>query len=89
MLKGERNLIGVFVAIKQWTDSMLGNYLFQAAKLTTNFYPDKYKYSTYGIGFHPHESFRLSDGSGFGKKLIIFGADISQSVHVDNKKNIS
>ena len=27
----------------------------------------------------------MSDGSGFGKNVIIFGADISLSVHIDNK----
>ena len=30
----------------------------------------------------------ISDGSGFGKNVIIFGADTSSSVHVDNKKKI-
>ena len=28
----------------------------------------------------------MSNGSGFGKNVIIFGADTSFSVHVDNKK---
>ena len=48
--------------------------------------PDKYKYSGYGIGFDAHRSFSLSDGSAFGKNVIIFGADTSSSVHTDNKK---
>ena len=30
----------------------------------------------------------ISDGSGFGKNVIIFGADTSSSVHVDNKEKI-
>ena len=28
----------------------------------------------------------LSDDSGFGKNVIIFGADMSSSAHIDNKK---
>ena len=31
------------------------------------------------------ESFSLSDGSGFGKNVIIFGADMSSSGHVEKK----
>ena len=30
--------------------------------------------------------FSLSDGSGFGKNVITFVADMSSSVHTDNKK---
>ena len=47
---------------------------------------DKYKYSRYGIGFDACGSFSLPDGSGFGKNLIIFGADMSSSAHVNNRK---
>ena len=36
--------------------------------------------------YQAHRSSSLSDGSGFGKKVIIFGADMSSSVHIDNKK---
>ena len=35
------------------------------------------------------EMFSLSDGSGFGKNVIIFGADMTLSAHVDNRKKIS
>ena len=45
-----------------------------------------YKYSGYGIGFDGSGSFSLSDGSGFGKNIIILGADMSSSMHIDNKK---
>ena len=68
---------------------MLGNSLFGAVNLTKNFDLDKYKYSGYGIGFDAGTSFSLSDGSGFGQNVIIFGTDLSSSVHTDNKeKNI-
>ena len=58
-------------------------------RLTKNADFDKYKYSGYGIGFDGSGSSALSDGSGFGKIVIIFGADMSSSGHVDNRKKIS
>ena len=56
--------------------------------MTKNAEPDKYFYSGYGIGFDAHEFFFLSSGSRFGKNIniIIFGADMNSSVHIDNKK---
>ena len=33
-----------------------------------------------------HAEVSLSNGSGFGKNLILFGTDMSSSMHVDNKK---
>ena len=42
----------------------------------------------YGVGFHTSGSFWLSDSSGFGKNVIIFGADLNSSVDIDNKKNL-
>ena len=41
-----------------------------------------------GIGFNAGESFSLSDGNRFGKNAIIFSANMSSSMHDDNKKNI-
>ena len=64
----------------------LENSLFSVVKLTTNADPVKYKYSGYGIGFDVSGGFSLSDGIGFVKNIIIFGADMSSSVHIDNKK---
>ena len=59
-----------------------------AATLTINNDIDEYKYFGYGIGFDKKEEF--SFGNGFGRNCIIFGVDMSSSVHVDNKKkNIS
>ena len=60
--------------------------MFGAVKLTKNADFDKYKYSGYGIGFDASGSFFLLDGSRFGKIQIIFGAVMSWSVHVDNRK---
>ena len=52
--------------------------------LTKNADPGKYKYSGYGIGFDSCSEFSFTDGS-MWKNVIIFGADMSSSVHVDNK----
>ena len=49
---------------------------------------EKYSYSVYGIGFDACRSFSSTYGSGFGKNVIIFCADMNSSVHIDNKKNI-
>ena len=59
--------------------------MFGALKLTRNADPDKYKYSGYGIEFDSRSEFSLPNGS-MGKKVIIFGVDMSSSVHIDNKK---
>ena len=58
--------------------------MFGAVRLTKNADIDKYGYSGYRIGFDGRSSISfLSDG--FGRNVIIFGVDMSSSVHVDNK----
>ena len=59
------------------TDFTLRNCLFGSIKLTKNANLDKYKYSGYDIG---------SDSC----SELLFGADMSSSMHIDNKgKDIS
>ena len=57
-----------------------------------NIGPDKYpgyEYRGYDIGFDTQVKYSLIDGS-VGKNVIIFGANMSSSVHIDNKgKSIS
>ena len=61
--------------------------MFGAVKLTKNVDFDNYKHSGYGTGFNARRRFLLSDGIGFSKKnVIIFGAEMSSSLHVDNRK---
>ena len=59
---------------------MSGNCL----KLIKNADLDKYKYIGYGIRFNSRSQSSFTDES-YGKNVIIFGADMSSSVHVDNK----
>ena len=65
-------------------DPILKNCLFGAVTLTKNTYIDKYHYSGYGIEFD-RGSIHSFPGVGFGQNIKIFGADMSSSVHVDNK----
>ena len=44
-------------------------------------------YTGYGIGFNLRSEFSLPDSSA-GKNVIIFGVDMSSSVHMDNKKKL-
>ena len=68
--------------LKYWFYSII----FRAIKLTKNIDPDKYEYSGYGRGFESRPEFLFTDGS-YWNNVIIFGADMSSSVHVDNKEN--
>ena len=66
-------------------DPTLKNCLFGAVTLTKNADIEKYGYSGYGIGFDRRSSFSFPSG-GFGQNVLIFGADMSSSAHIDNKK---
>ena len=66
-------------------DPTLKKCLFGAVTLTKNADIDKYGYSGYGIGFDRRSSFSFP-GGGFGQNVLIFGADMSSSAHIDNKK---
>ena len=65
-------------------DPTLQNCLFGTVTLTKNVDIDNCKYSGYGIGFDSKGSFSFPSG-GFGQNVIIFGADMSSSPHIDNK----
>ena len=63
------------------TDFRLNNCLFGSVKLTKNTDPHNNKYSDYGIGF---DSNSFTDGD-MGKNVIMFEADMSSSMHIDDK----
>ena len=67
------------------SDPTIKDCLFGAVSLTKNADIEKYKYSGYGIGFDRTSSFSCT-GGGFGQNVLIFGADMSTSIHIDNKK---
>ena len=66
------------------THPTLVNCLFGAVSITKNADTDKNKYSGYGIGFDRTGIYLLPDDS-FGRIVVIFGADMSSSSHVDNR----
>ena len=67
------------------SDPIIKSCLFGAVTLTKNADIEKYKYSGYGIGFNRRSSFSFPRG-GFGQNVLIFGADMSSSIHIDSKK---
>ena len=84
------DIVNLFIVceLERWsqdtnTDLIPKDCFFGVVKLTKNADPDKYKYSSYGIGFDSHSQFLFTDGS--YRKNVIFGANMSSSVHFDNK----
>ena len=65
-------------------DPTLKNCLLGEVTLTKNADIEKYKYSGYAIGFDRRLSFSFP-GGGFGQNVLIFGVDMSSSIHIDNK----
>ena len=61
----------------------LEHCLFGDVSLTKHDNIGQYKYSGYGIRFDRKGEF--SFGNGFGRNCIIFGADMSSSIHANNK----
>ena len=75
----------LFTSASHSSDPTIKNCLFGAVILTKNADIEKYKYSGYGIRFDRRSSFPFPSG-GFGQNALIFGADMSSSIHIDNKK---
>ena len=65
------------------SDPAIKKCLFGAVTLTKNADIEKCKYSGYSIGFDRRSSFSFT-GGGFGQNVLIFGADMSSSIHIDN-----
>ena len=66
-------------------DPTLKNCLFGAVTLTKNSDIEKYGYSGYWIGLDRRSSYSFPGGR-FGQNLLIFGADMNSSAHIDNKR---
>ena len=72
------------------SDPTIKNCLFGAVTLTKNADIEKHKYSGYGIGFDRRSRFSFPS-AGFGQNVLkcvkmCVGADMSTSIHIDNKK---
>ena len=86
------NRINIFTVyqLDTWSQDLnsiftLKRCLFGGVKLAKNADRDKYLYSGYGIGFDSRSENSSLEGS-VGKNVIIFGVDISSSVHIGNEK---
>ena len=66
------------------SDITLENCLFDAVKITKTLKINTY--SGYGIAFDSKGSFSHPSG-GYGKNIVIFGVDLSSSVHANNGAN--
>ena len=69
------------------SDNVLKNCLFGATKVTKpgdTTITDKYIYSGYGLAFDSTGQFTHPQ-SGMARNIIIFGVDLSNSVHATNK----
>ena len=76
-----------FINLNLHSSFTLKDCLFGDVRLAKNAVPDKYVYSSDGIGFDLHSEFslpELPDGS-VGKNVIIFGVDMSSSDHDKDK----
>ena len=60
--------------------------MFGALSLTKNADIDQYKYTGYGIGFDRKGEFSFGSRE-FGRNSIIFGVDLTNSSHANNRKN--
>ena len=70
------------------SDPTIKNCLFGTVTLIKNADIEKYRYSGYGTGFDRRSSFLFPSG-GFGQNVLIFGAEMTSSIHIDNKRYIS
>ena len=87
-----RSIVRIYIvySVSQKTinsDNVLKNCLFGTIKVTKpgdTTDTDKYIYSGYGLGFDSTSQFSHPQG-GMARKIIIFGVDLSNSVHATNK----
>ena len=85
-----KNIVNIYIVCElaasssNVNDPTIKNCLLGAVTLTKNSDIEKYKYFGYGIGFDRRSSFSFT-GGGFGQNALIFGADMSTSIHIDNK----
>ena len=85
------NVMNLYIAyeLNIWLQDLnaeftLKDCLFGNIKITKNTDPDKFSYPGYGIGFDSHLVYSIPNFD-WGKNSIIFGVDMSSSVHTDNK----
>ena len=86
-----KNVVNLFVVyeLNRWSKDLNAEFTlkdcwFGNVKITKNADPDKYSYSSYGIGFDSRSLFSIPNFD-WGKNAITSGVDMSSSVHIDNE----
>ena len=87
--KSDTILIKILVYFSQGVGFTLADCLFGVVKLTENGDTANYGYSACGVRFAKSSLFSLSNDKGFGKIVIIFGADNLSLVNVNNRTKIN
>ena len=84
-------IVNICIVYKTSPKTINSNFVFRACLFgaikitnTKNSDTDKWQYSGYGGGFYSTGSFTHPDG-GNGKNVIIFGADLGNSIHAGNQ----
>ena len=91
LLYTHRKIVNIYIVYEleastsHSSDPAIKNSLFGTVTLTKNADIEKYKYSCYVFGFERRLSFSFPSG-GFGQNVLIFEADMSSSIHIDNNK---
>ena len=87
------NVVNIYIVYKldpvssfRNTDYIIQNALFGAIKITKNTDSSKNKYEGYGICFDEGGTFSIGNINN-GRNVLIFGADMSFSIHSTNKAN--
>ena len=84
-------VVNLFIVyeLDRWSQDLntkftLKDCLFGNVKTTKSADPNTYSYSGFGIGFDSPSLFSIPNFD-WGKNVIIFGVDMSSSVHANNK----
>ena len=91
ILHNHRAIVNIYIVYELGASSSHNNdptsktFLLGAVTLTKNADIDKYGYSGYRTGFDRGSCFSFPSG-GFDQNVLIFGADMISSAHIDNKK---
>ena len=88
------NIVNLYIVyeLNIWSQDLnvkftLKDCLIGSVKITKNADPNKYFSSVYGIRFDSCSLFSISNFD-WAKNVIIFGVDISSSVHANNKNKV-
>ena len=85
-------IINIYIVYKTSPKTVNSNFVFRnclfgAIKITntTNSDTDKWQYSGYIVGFDSTGSFTQPDDGKDAKNVVVFGADMTNSIHTTNK----